>query len=102
MSRLEQLEKLATMTPDDPLGHYGLALEYLNLERWDDAVGSFARTIEIDAKYTAAYYHKARAEIRAGLADAARDSLTKGVAVAQSAGDWKTRDEMRELLESVV
>lgn len=101
MTRLEQLLKLAETSPDDPLTHYAVALEYFNQERWDDARLSFERTIETDAKYTAAYYHKARAEVRAGLRDQAKSTLDAGMRCARENGDRKTEREMQELLETI-
>lgn len=100
MSRLEQLRKLAALQPDDPMTHYGVGLECINLEQWDDAIAAFARALEADGSYSAAYYHKGRAEISAGRVDAARETLTRGMESARNAGDWKTEGEMRELLES--
>jgi tetratricopeptide (TPR) repeat protein len=101
MSRLEQLKKLLSIAPNDPMSHYGLGLEYINLEQFDDAAAAFARAVEVDAKYSAAYYHKARAEIHAGRADDARRTLTAGIAVAKAAGDWHTQGEMQQLLDSI-
>jgi tetratricopeptide (TPR) repeat protein len=101
MSRLEQLLKLAEMSPDDPLTHYAVGLEYFNLERWDDALAAFQRALDIDSRYTAAYYHKARAEIRAGKRDAAKTTLAAGIECAQAKGDMKTEREIRELLEAI-
>lgn len=101
MTRLEQLQRLIALDPNDPMTHYGVALELMNLERWDDAIAAFARTLECDAGYSAAYYHKARAEIRAHQHDAARVTLAAGVERAHAAGDAKTEREMRELLETI-
>lgn len=101
MSRLDQLLKLAETDPNDPLAHYAVALEYFNLERWEDALAAFARTLGIDRQYTAAYYHKARAEIRAGRREAARETLAAGMECAHAKGDKKTEREMRELLETI-
>jgi tetratricopeptide (TPR) repeat protein len=101
MSRLEQLLKLAEMAPDDPLAHYAIGLEHFNLEQWDQAVAAFEKTLEIDRKYTAAYYHKARSEIRADQREAAKATLAAGMACARGAGDMKTEREMRELLETI-
>lgn len=101
MSRLEQLKKLADMMPADPLSHYGLALEHMNLQQWDAAREAFARTLACDAGYSAAYYHKARAEIAAGLPEDARVTLASGMEVAKAKGDWKTQNEMQELLETI-
>lgn len=101
MTRLEQLLKLAETAPDDPLSHYALALEYINLAQWGAAVAAFARALEIDSDYTAAYYHKARAEIRARQREAAKATLEAGIECARAKGDRKTEREMRELLETI-
>ncbi len=101
MSRLEQLKKLAEMSPDDPLAHYAVALEYNNLERHDDAIAAFEQALRVDPNYIAAYYHKARAEIRAGRHTAARGTLKVGVEVAGAAGDAKTVREMGDLLGTI-
>jgi tetratricopeptide (TPR) repeat protein len=98
---LEQLLRLVEVDPQDPLGHYAVALEYFNLERWADAIAAFEKTLTIDSHYTAAYYHKARAEIRANRRDDARATLGAGMECARAAGDAKTEREMRELLETV-
>lgn len=101
MTRLEQLQKLVAIAPTDPMSHYGVGLEYINLQQWDDASAAFQEAIDADAKYSAAYYHKARALINGGKHDAARETLTSGIAVAKSAGDWHTQGEMQSLLETI-
>ncbi len=102
MSRIEQLRKLAQIEPDDPLAHYGLALEWVNLQDWEQAILSFGETLRLDPKYTAAYYHKARAEIGAGLGQDARGTLERGIQAANAAGDEKTAREMGELRDTIV
>jgi Tfp pilus assembly protein PilF len=101
MSRLEQLRKLLAIAPNDPMSHYGLGLEYINLEQWDDAAAAFSRAIAVDPKYSAAYYHQARALIHSGKPDAARETLNAGIVVAKAAGDWHTQGEMQQLLDSI-
>src|SRR5262245_22021849 len=39
--RLALLEKMTSEGTADPFAWYGLALEYRNLERWDDALRTF-------------------------------------------------------------
>lgn len=102
MSRLDQLKKLVQVMPNDPLAHYGLGLEYINLQQWTDAAAAFGEAIRTDAKYSAAYYHKARAEIGGGLGEVARATLTEGMQVARNSGDWHTEGEMKQLLETIV
>jgi tetratricopeptide (TPR) repeat protein len=87
--------------PNDPLAHYGLGLELIHLQQWPDAVAAFSDAIRADANYSAAYYHKARAEIGAGQPDTARGTLEQGMRVARAAGDWHTEEEMKQLLESL-
>lgn len=101
MSRLEQLKKLAAVAPNDPLSHYGLGLEYMNLAHYAEAVRAFNAALIADSKYSAAYYHKARAQLAAEEPDDARQTLVHGMEVAQTHGDWKTAGEMKELLESI-
>ncbi len=101
MSRLEQLKKLAELSPEDPLAHYAIGLEYFNLAAYAEAVAAFERALAADAKYSAAYYHKARAEIRAGRQPAARQTLAAGIEVAKAAGDLKTAREMKELSDTI-
>lgn len=87
--------------PNDPLAHYGLGLELIQLQQWPDAVAAFSDAIRTDANYSAAYYHKARAEIGAGQYETARTTLSQGMQVARTAGDWHTEGEMKQLLESI-
>ena len=101
MTRLEQLQKLVRMSPNDPLTHYALGLEHANLQQWPDAIGAYDAALQADAKYSAAYYHKARAEIKAGRAAAAQETLRFGIEVARSAGDLKTVKEMQQLLDTI-
>ncbi len=101
MSRLEQLLKLVAIAPNDPMSHYGVGLEYINLQRWSEAAGAFERAIAADARYSAAYYQRGRALISDGKPDEARQVLEAGMTIAQQAGDWHTQGEMSALLETI-
>lgn len=101
MSRLEQLKKLVSLNPGDPLVYYALGIEQINAAHWVEAISAFEGAVQADPKYSPAYYHKARAEIGAGRLEAARATLAAGMETARSVGDWHTEGEMRALLESI-
>ncbi|MGE0479663.1 MAG: tetratricopeptide repeat protein [Phycisphaerae bacterium] len=101
MSRLEQLEKLVRTMPQDPDTHYCLGLELIHLQRWSDASAAFAHAAQLNPRFSAAYYHQARAEIGAGQNEQARATLAAGIEAAKSAGDWHTIGEMQALLETI-
>lgn len=101
MSRLEQLQKLVAQSPDDPMTHYVLGLEFANQERWDEAITAYDRALEVDRNYIAAYYHKARAEIRGGRRASAIETLRVGQVAARAVGDEKTWAEMQDLAETI-
>jgi tetratricopeptide (TPR) repeat protein len=96
-TRLEQLRKLAAAEPHDPMAHYAVALELVQLDRVAEAVDAFDAALRADPRYSAAYYHKGKALLKLGRNDEARATLTEGIAVAQTAGDLKTVKEMTEL-----
>ncbi|MGE3182152.1 MAG: tetratricopeptide repeat protein [Phycisphaerae bacterium] len=92
---------LAEMSPEDPLSHYGVGLELIQLARWDDAARAFGAALTADSNYVAAYYHKGRAEIEGGHPDAARATLQMGEKRAIEIGDDKTAAEIRELIGTI-
>ncbi len=101
MTRLEQLQKLVAISPDDPLTHYAVGLEFIELKRWEDAVAAFRAAIRVDPHYSVAFYHLGRAQIGAADTAGAAETLRSGVDVARAKGDWKTEAEMRDLLDTL-
>ncbi len=99
MARLDQLRRLAESAPHDPLTHYGVGLELLALERWQDAITAFEQALRCDGQYVAAYQQKARAELKLGRRDAAAATLRRGIELATRRGDLHAADDMRKLLE---
>jgi tetratricopeptide (TPR) repeat protein len=101
MSRLDQLRRLAAAQPDDPFTHYGVGLECEQLERWEEALAAFEQTLKIDPQYSAAYFQKARVELKLGRRETAAGTLKAGIAVAAGKGETHTVSKMQELLESL-
>ncbi len=102
MSRLVQLQKLAAVQPDDPLIQYGIGLELANREQWLEALAAFEQTLKIDPQYVAAWFQRARAQIKLGRKTEAVETLRTGIAHAEARGDRHSADEMRKTLEALL
>jgi len=97
--RLAQLLKLHEADPADPFVTYGVAMEYVKAEAFDDAIAWLDKTLERDAAYCYAYYQKAKALSQLGRDEEARDVVKAGMTAAQTAGDLKAIGELGDLRE---
>jgi predicted Zn-dependent protease len=97
-SRIDAFRSLLEEQPDEAMVWYGLANEYLKLERWADAVEALQNVIRCNADYTAAYQMLGNALLGQGKADEARRIWTEGIAVATRTGAWNARGHMERLL----
>ena len=96
--RLKALLAIAEAQPDEVMIWYGLANEYVKLERWQEAVHALRRTVLLNTDYTSAYQMLGTALMSLGQREEARLAWTEGVAVAARTGAWKARDHMERLL----
>jgi predicted Zn-dependent protease len=99
--RLRALLAIAEAQPEEVMIWYGLANEYVKLERWQEAVDALRRTVALNPDYTSAHQMLGTALINLGQREAARVAWTEGVAVAARTGAWKARDHMERLLAGV-
>ena len=77
---------------------YGLANEYVKLERWPEAVDALRRTLAINADYTSAYQMLGTALMKLGRREEAQLAWTEGCEVAARTGAWNARQHMERLL----
>ncbi len=97
-SKIEIFETMARDQPDDAMIHYGLASEYLKLERWPDAATALRNVLRINPDYTAAYQMLGTALTNSGQTDEARRAWSEGIEAATRTGAWKARQHMESLL----
>ena len=96
--RLKAFLAMAEAQPGEVMIWYGLANEYVKLERWQEAVDALRRTVALNPDYTSAYQMLGTALMNLDQREAARLAWTEGVAVAGRTGAWKAREHMERLL----
>lgn len=101
MSRLAQLEKLHAADPSDADVAYMIAQEHAKSGDNEAARAWFDRCLSIDAGYLYAYFHKARAQQKAGDTAGALSSARIGHSRAVSAGNAKAAGELASLIEEL-
>lgn len=97
-SRIEAFEAMVKESPDEALVWYGLASEYLKLERWGDAVRALQNVVRCNPDYTAAYQMLGAALKSQGRVEEARHAWRDGIAAATRTGAWKAGQHMEGLL----
>ena len=100
-SRLERLRQLVDQGSGDPFPLYGLAMEYKRLGRIEDAVQAFGRLVELHPQYVPAYYQFGTALVLSGGIDEARETLARGVRIAEGQGNRHAREELVRALEEL-
>jgi Flp pilus assembly protein TadD len=96
--RLKALLAIAATQPEEVMIWYGLANEYVKLERWQEAVDALRRTVALNADYTSAYQLLGTALMKLGQREDARIAWTEGVQVAARTGAWNASQHMERLL----
>lgn len=101
MSRLEQLQTLLATEPDDAFLNFGIAMELAKVQRFEESLAQFERTIALDPNYIAAYFQKAKTMLAMGDDEAAKEGLLRGIAQATACGEHHAKGEMEELLATL-
>jgi predicted Zn-dependent protease len=99
--RLAFLEKVTREGATDPFPWYGLALEYRNLERYDESLQTFTTLRTNSPGYVPMYLMCGQMLEKAGRTDEARDWLTAGIDAATKAGDGHARGELEAALSTL-
>jgi predicted Zn-dependent protease len=96
--RIEAFKAMVAAQPEQEMVWYGLANEYVKLERWDEAADALGQVVKLNADFTAAYQMLGTALLNQGRREEARRAWTDGIEVANRTGAWKARQHMEGLL----
>lgn len=99
--RLAFLEQTVAKGSTDPMAWYGLALEYRNRERLEDALRTFEALRARDPGYVPMYLMCGGMLEKMGRIDDARRWLTEGVAAARAKGDGHALSEIEGALAAL-
>jgi TolA-binding protein len=102
VSRIDALKKFIAAHPGDPFPRYGLAQEYKNAGRFEEARDVFAALMQDHPDYTAAYLHAGNVLVELGDRAAARAVFETGVEVCRRRGDGHAMSELEGALSSFV
>jgi len=98
-NRLDTLKNMVAQDPASAFARYGLAMEYVNLGRFDEAMDEFHSLLGSNPDYAAGYFHAGRTLERIGKIDEARTMYEKGIEVTSRTGDAHTRSELQAALD---
>jgi tetratricopeptide (TPR) repeat protein len=96
--RIAQFRKMANDDPENELGHFRLGQLLLEAGQYEDAIGSFRRTLELSPQFSKVYQLLATSLLKLNRQDEAVQVLQQGYAVADERGDQMPRDEMAKML----
>lgn len=93
---------MAREQPDDAMISYGLASEYMKVERWSESVEALRNVLRVNKDYTAAYQLLGTAHVNLEEREEAQRTWTEGVRVAERTGAWKAKQHMEGLLAQLI
>jgi tetratricopeptide (TPR) repeat protein len=98
MGRIELLTEFIRTSPNDPFPRYGLALEYKNAGKLEDASREFDTLLATFPDYTAGYLHAGNTLVARGLKAEARALFERGIAACERKRDFHAKGEIESAL----
>ena len=95
MNRIDKLLELLQQMPDDNFLRHALALEYIKLEKDDEAKVLFESILKDSPDYIGSYYHLGKLLERNGEIAEAVKVYGKGMDESKKAGDNHSYNELR-------
>ena len=70
-------------------------------DQHEACLAQFARVLQINPEYVAAYFHKGKALMKMRRMEEAKAALQEGIAAAARCGDHHAESQMKQLLEAM-
>jgi Tfp pilus assembly protein PilF len=99
--RLQSLFELYKKDPNDSFVAYGIALEYISTENFDEAEKYLSEITSKDPDYLPAYMQLAQVKEKLNKIEEAKDTYKKGIEVAKKDGELHTASEMEGFLNEL-
>jgi predicted Zn-dependent protease len=101
VSKIETLKALVEKNPNNPLGRYGLANEYLKLEMYEEAIEQIEAYLKLKEDQGAVYRMLGEALLKLGRREEAKEVYRKGIEAAKHHGHPGMAAEFEETLELI-
>lgn len=96
--RISLLKKFLETDPNDSFSRYALALDYIKLNRLDDAAKELEHLLTHTPDYTATYYHLGKVYEQQGRTEDAKKVYQTGITLTAQRGEAHANKELREAL----
>jgi predicted Zn-dependent protease len=101
MDRIATLTEVLSQNPKDAFARYGLAMEYSNAGKVDEALEEFRKLLSAHPDYSAGYFMAAQVLARVEHTEEAKKMLIEGIAAARRTGNPHALSEMAAMLEDL-
>jgi predicted Zn-dependent protease len=101
MTRIDAIKKIVEQQPNDPFPRYGLAMEYKNAGRADEAHAAFAELEARHPDYVAQYLMHGNLLASMQRIDEARGVYQRGLVAARKKGDGHAAGELQGALDGL-
>ena len=102
MNRIDKLLELLQQMPDDNFLRHALALEYIKLEKDDEAKVLFESILKDSPDYIGSYYHLAKLLERINENEQAIECYEKGMQQAKMVNDNHAYTELQAAYEDLI
>ncbi|MGI9190919.1 MAG: tetratricopeptide repeat protein [Chitinophagaceae bacterium] len=99
--RIEKLNTMLKLMPNDCFLWHALALEYAKTGDYSSAQAYFEKVLSIDANYIGSYYHLGKTVEKLNNLDAAKLIYEEGIRRAGVLNDRHARSELQQALDDI-